>query len=749
MKPPPNAKKTKLYNSRTIRTESADPALKEGKLDVPAFVASREYEIRAFEQLQLNTKYALATRVFQSLPRTLRRRTASHNVKRVPRRLRARALREMQNTTTGVPPKKPHLRGRALHRLKVEKKLLRLAAKIKEFRAVPATGSSAVADKFAALNSQLDSLTKNRGRAPLNNRVGACDRWAAGRLAEKHPGGMKYAHRQREFAWLPTHIWHAKRFHMVKRHGYQLPLLPNQKCFRATSRAAKDACVVADTSYYGSLVARCDSPARVLQLLRHTTRYVDAVPPWLAQGDRAYNGWLYAGGARLAPGSLVVSGSSVLVRVHPSSYAAVFDAVLAWSKGTPVEVGDCRYALGSILLRGPTALHALAKVFHIDAPEAAQTTWRTYAQNKDPQLVPAGTTFAFFVKDPRFWKRPVAPPQVKGDLQSLVLGRESAVDRAAVAALLHTDGRVESYRDMYSVQQLGKEFARRSPLSPNVHGPSRVPVVLYKTASGSWCVSLPWFWVQPLWTKLIHVTGVKTGGVRQDHQLNFENSIPTYPLDYPFMPEGHRDNELVRHTLEAARKKLPASKQAPMKAEGPLLMGCDWYFLRKWIFGLKWLDSKDADHKRTTKKEFAEFDEEGKRIVDTEDDLAIVIAQGREHDTRVPLQLYSKLDAMHQKFVAGEYVPNISEFPQLPVVQVELQLVGKGSIRDNARIYKKVEKPSLVDLVGFVTTGAFNFNHGLPTGIGLVSAASMDAEKVYVRNMGSTSFWPAHIKKIK
>ena len=41
------------------------------------------------------SKTALTSRAFQQVPRALRRRTASHNVKRVPRRLRARAKREV------------------------------------------------------------------------------------------------------------------------------------------------------------------------------------------------------------------------------------------------------------------------------------------------------------------------------------------------------------------------------------------------------------------------------------------------------------------------------------------------------------------------------------------------------------------------------------------------------------------------------------------------------------------------------
>lgn len=43
------------------------------------------------------SKRALTSRAFQQVPRHLRRRTASHDVKRVPKRLRGRAGREVSD----------------------------------------------------------------------------------------------------------------------------------------------------------------------------------------------------------------------------------------------------------------------------------------------------------------------------------------------------------------------------------------------------------------------------------------------------------------------------------------------------------------------------------------------------------------------------------------------------------------------------------------------------------------------------
>ena len=90
------AKRVKTQNVRTILAQSSEKALNSnGDLDVAAFVKAREYEINALESAMKSSKNGLNTRAFQQVPRDLRRRTASHNVKKAPKRLRARATKEV------------------------------------------------------------------------------------------------------------------------------------------------------------------------------------------------------------------------------------------------------------------------------------------------------------------------------------------------------------------------------------------------------------------------------------------------------------------------------------------------------------------------------------------------------------------------------------------------------------------------------------------------------------------------------
>jgi len=121
--------------------------------------------------------------IFQKLPVYMRRRVMSHNVKRLPRKLREAHLSQMAKSGNG---------------------------------------------KDLSSNKRLSRKYRRRPRNLLS----------------------EYSHRQRDKIWLETHIWHAKRFHMIDKWGYRIASHPNDKCFRANYRAAAKYCLLQDISYY-------------------------------------------------------------------------------------------------------------------------------------------------------------------------------------------------------------------------------------------------------------------------------------------------------------------------------------------------------------------------------------------------------------------------------------------------------------------------------------------------------------------
>ncbi|XP_058420665.1 ribonucleases P/MRP protein subunit POP1 [Diceros bicornis minor] len=144
------------------------------------FAQARAAEISAM--LKAVTQKSSNSLVFQTLPRHMRRRAMSHNVKRLPRRLQEIAQKEAEKA---VHQKKEHSKNKC-----------------------------------------------HKARRCHINRT------------------LEFNRRQKKNIWLETHIWHAKRFHMVKKWGYCLGERPTAKSHRACYRAMTDRCLLQDLSYY-------------------------------------------------------------------------------------------------------------------------------------------------------------------------------------------------------------------------------------------------------------------------------------------------------------------------------------------------------------------------------------------------------------------------------------------------------------------------------------------------------------------
>ncbi|XP_076592402.1 ribonucleases P/MRP protein subunit POP1 [Chaetodon auriga] len=158
--------------------------------EMPKYITAGAFaRARATEvgaMLKAVTKTTGSCHVFGALPKHMRRRAMSHNTKRLPRRLRDVANR-------------------------MREKSLQAGSKKKKEQA------------------------KSKSRK-----------------ARRRHGNLllEFNRRQRKNMWLETHIWHAKRFHMVKKWGYCLGDRPTYKCYRPCYRAMSSHCLLQDLSYY-------------------------------------------------------------------------------------------------------------------------------------------------------------------------------------------------------------------------------------------------------------------------------------------------------------------------------------------------------------------------------------------------------------------------------------------------------------------------------------------------------------------
>ncbi|KAF3840428.1 hypothetical protein F7725_019145 [Dissostichus mawsoni] len=158
--------------------------------------------------LKAVTKTTGSCHVFGALPKHMRRRAMSHNTKRLPCRLREVANRMRERSLQAGPKKK---------------------------------------------KEQVKSKS---------------------RKARRRHGNLllEFNRRQRKNVWLETHIWHAKRFHMVKKWGYCLGNKPTYKCYRSCHRAMSGHCLLQDLSYYCCIELRGEEEKLLASLSQLTSK---------------------------------------------------------------------------------------------------------------------------------------------------------------------------------------------------------------------------------------------------------------------------------------------------------------------------------------------------------------------------------------------------------------------------------------------------------------------------------------------
>ncbi|KAJ2389052.1 Ribonucleases P/MRP protein subunit pop1, partial [Coemansia sp. RSA 2603] len=383
----------------TAATGAGDTLEKARAVGVEAFVEARAFEINALQRSLDSARGSGNARAFQTLARHLRRRAASHNVKRVPARMRARAAEEMRRAAGG--------------------------------------GDAAA----AATRSSSGSGSRHKRRRTRAVRD-------------------EYTRRQTGKRWLETHVWHAKRMHMRAAWGAMVADTPNARSHRAAYRAAKEQCYVHDASYYATLelAGRRAAIAHVLAALAAPDTLAPAVgacsdgsrlAPLTLHRAHAYpRGLLGPATALWQPASddEEEGGDSERVlwlRLHPALAADVGAELAAVAGGDGgVHVRDVSSDVVAFELLGPRSTALLAAALLGDgaagvavASVGAQTL-QAVAAAPSPAVLPEGVVLALRIHDPRLR----FPPRADASLQPAVPDALENVLRSWPAAAARLGG---------------------------------------------------------------------------------------------------------------------------------------------------------------------------------------------------------------------------------------------------------------------------------------------------------------------
>ncbi|PKY01940.1 putative ribonuclease P complex subunit Pop1 [Aspergillus campestris IBT 28561] len=614
-------KRAKTYDARSLAVQSADAALSaSGELDVAAYLEAREFEIRSLESGMQRSKAALTTRAFQQVPRSLRRRTASHNVKRVPSRLRARAKKEMaeDNTpTVSFRRRKPTELMRI--RLETARRLQNLNAKTKAKRAsAKAQRDSETRKELASTGSHAFDIAPRVPKIKKN------------KLSRPPAPESKYKKRQRCKTWLPTHMFHAKRAHMATSKDplwrFALPLSPTEKSYRPSHRARG---------------------ARALLQSALRAVGVDGDDAWGVKGrkwragTRSLRAWVFESGGLqrpIAPVTLVrcaevnsedvemvdagaekdakaKAKKKVFIRVHPSAFLQLWNELLEVSKkqNPPVMVEDLRFEIGSIDITGPGSTEALISALRplgMDGKQvpmdSVEATWRSLLGVSNPSSLPLNALLGFSISDPRlhFPPQSLKPPSADSNMENLAILLSSwTPDRTQqTPALFDRRARLAAARQLPSQKAINRRRTEAGPgeLPTPVESDPRIPVMVLTSRSttqsknsnapGYWTILLPWKCVTPVWYSLMYHPlssggNPRFGGLKEQQQLAFEGGEPWFPGDFPGTQAGWEWGLRQREEAKQEWERRPKGRRVEFASldlgngqKGEIGRGwaCDW-----------------------------------------------------------------------------------------------------------------------------------------------------------------------------
>lgn len=695
--PAPSAKRPRFpqrAHAYHISTKPTAAAYPDGEINLKAFLNSHQNEITSLENAMRAAKKGLSRRAFQDVPREMRRRTASHNPQRVPKRLRARARQEATEDNTPVSRgtsgsgvgkgKKKWLRKEG-----IEKSRKRWEERKKRRKE---KGDAEPSEAMEGVQLADSATTTKKEVVKMPKRKLAV-------LATPETPPSRFRRRQKNKTWLPTHLWHTKRARMTPPTEplwrFAIPLAPAVKAYRLTHRAATLRGAVAWDMSYMSTISLAGVEASISGLLRglHFSHESEE-DPWQDRGkakkwrsgSRVWEGWLYEREGKNPQGIAFVTviwcateeGSTkrrAFIRVHPCAFVQLWNEVIRIAKvqKPAVTVEDLRFEIGSIEIMGPGAAESLCSILHpASSPNrvSPQSIWPALADVTDPGVLPPGALLSFPICDPRL-RDPPRTSQRPQDAESQMAFMEMLVNwpvdaSQTASALFSRNARLAAARSLPSQKSINRRKSTDGDFGaypePRATDP-QIPMLVYTSKkSRSWTVLLPWKCVMPVWRGLMRYplsTGgtPRFGGLKERRQVDFERSVPSFPFDFPGCNAGWGWELQERVARQHEWTRRPKGKRIEWST-------IDLGRGRKGELGDPWA----CDWERLLDK-------------DTEDE----VMAGTEDQAQAPFRQLSSKDA--RTLLAGKPVPSLS--PPTPLLfTVKLTMAQRGTPTACARIYR-------------------------------------------------------------
>ncbi|KAH6912558.1 ribonuclease P/MRP protein subunit [Coprinopsis sp. MPI-PUGE-AT-0042] len=503
-------------------------------IDVEKFSESRAFEIGAMQTAMKTASAGSTQRAWQALPRHLRRRAASHDVRRVPVRLRERARGEMD-------------------------------AKPVKGKSGPKRG------KLKAITRTDSFLKRQKNKIWLETHL-----WHAKRMHMENMWGYRLATHPTEKSYRPSHrasvqgsiIHDASYFSLVELRGPEkdlvslLELCCDPQAFSPGSIARKRGGRALEIHFYSpgaypyDLIAPISIMWQPAPETQTPSKGEGVKPTQSVPGPSASN--------QIGPNGSSSDPRTIWLRFHPCVHEEMMTALkaaasqhLAACQEVPevqIQVVEMKDQINVFEIMGPKSSQVLKGALSPVASEDRQDFlkwWSSLGDVQTPGSVPENMVIGFKVLDPRlkFPPKNAKARMMKAIEQSPATGNIYPSVRMARSEIWDENVRLGLAKPKYQKKDLDERRSNNAipgtKLQP-LRQDDRVPVLLIQRSLEShgedstrsealhgWTLIVPSGWGMAFWNSLTF-TGTRVGGQRERQVQAYESSTAYFPRDYPF-----------------------------------------------------------------------------------------------------------------------------------------------------------------------------------------------------------------------
>ncbi|CAG8467455.1 6049_t:CDS:10 [Ambispora leptoticha] len=685
-----------------------------------AEASARAFEINAMNDALERRKQAKNLRASQTLPSHLRRRAASHNVKRLPVRLREKAKEEMGTS------------------IKISRRRKRRPGSL--------------IDKYTHRQVKIRWLETHIWHA---KRMKMIESWGY-KLAE-HPSEKSIKSSYRASSHL-TIINDVSYFGFIKLMGEQTHLI---KLFNSVTDPTLPS--IGSEKY---LKGKRQCSTYLYYFSKYPTHLVSPMN-LIWQPRKEIND----------------ISRNILVWIHPSAFdeaICVFNEAIKYLElEKEIILKNLQTELLMFEITGPRSTALLQSVLDLDEEntrtsqsEESNQVWKALQDLRTSASLPHGVVLGLKIIDPRLSFPKKVPPRTniisEASQQNLQEILNHWPDNVATSELWDDEKRKLLKENKISDGDLNKR--RNQNLIPGqkllpLAEDARVPIILIQRGAQisqmqqqqqrqypseytcGWNIILPAGWGMALWKSFIFV-GAWVGGLRERHNFHFEAGLSYFPCDYPGT-KSYDEYSLQEKTKaeDAYNKHPPAKRPNYQKLFVTSPFEAPFHDLLKSNESSSSLSSKQDDEKQQQPEKIW--------ILQGEKNLRLLNESANLDEFKE--RLVDQIEDRMSSSVLNKYSLDISK----AVVRVRVNFLTRGVVGAYAIIYK-VEKnaydywtkrnqsrdsfeddqedddidkkkdkkfshhiPPDNDIIGYATTGQFSFNKGHGFAIGCCSVVAI------------------------